>query len=149
MKRSTNPAKFLTAAETQQLEAAIERAERITSAEIKVTLVRHCWSNIEAKAARLFRKLNLDKTKQRNCVMIMLVLTNREFLIHGDEGIHERVGQNFWDGVRDLMLSRFTEDRFGDGLAAGVNMIGESLAKYYPYHAGDKNEISDEVAYQD
>ncbi len=44
------------------------------------------------------------------CVLILGVTVNREFLLHGDEGIHAKVGQAFWDEVRNEMLSLFAED---------------------------------------
>lgn len=149
VRRPTNPKKFLTPEESRQLAAAIVEAERKTSAEIKVVLVRHCWTDIHVKAANQFRKLRLDKTEQRNCVMFLLVLTNREFLIYGDQGIHEKVGQNFWDDMRDLMRERFEEERFGDGLAEAVGRVGEKLAMFFPRLAGDKDEVSDEVVYEE
>jgi uncharacterized membrane protein len=149
MKRPHSPKQFLNSAESQQLATAIEHAEKRTSGEIKVVLVRHCWADIRDKAARMFKKLNLDKTERRNCVMIMLVLTNREFLIYGDQGIHEKVGQEFWDDVRDLMCDKFREDKFGEGLCEGVREIGKKLAHFFPYQTVDKNEISDEVAYEE
>ncbi len=149
MKRSTNPGTFLTPEEARQVTTAVEQAEKLTSGEIKVTLVRHCWTDIESKAARLFNKLNLHNTRQRNCVLILLALTNHEFHIHGDEGIHEKVGQNFWEDVRDRMGVCFKEDRFGDGLAEGIRLIGEKLASHFPPLADDTDEISNEIAYQE
>jgi uncharacterized membrane protein len=149
VKRSTNPATFLTPEESQQLASAIEYAEKQTSGEIKVVLVRHCWVDISAKAATVFMKHNLHKTEQRNCVLVMLVLANREFIIHGDEGIHEKVGQQFWNDVRDLMLASFREGNFGEGLSEGVRRIGEKLAEFFPRRADDKDEISDEIAFED
>jgi len=149
MKRSANPAKFLTSEESRQLAAAIEYAEQQTSGEIKVVLVRHCWTDIHARAAAVFMKHNLHKTEQRNCVLVMLVLANREFLIHGDQGIHEKVGQEFWTDVRDLMRARFAEDKFGEGLSEGVRRIGEKLAEFFPRRADDKDEISDEIAVEE
>ena len=149
MRRSSNPKKFLSAEESQRLAAAIDHAENQTSGEIKVVILRHCWTDIRAKAARLFEKLNLNKTKQRNCVMIMLVLSNREFLIFGDQGIHEKVGQGFWDDVRDVMSRKFAEDKFGEGLCEGVTTIGEKLARFFPRQQNDRNEIPDEVAYEE
>ena len=149
VKRSTNPATFLTTDESRQLAAAIEHAEKQTSGEIKVVLVRHCWTDIHAKAAAIFMKHNLHKTEQRNCVLVMLVLTNREFLIHGDQGIHEKVGQEFWDDVRDLMSTRFAESKFGEGLSEGVRRIGEKLAQFFPRSMDDKDEISDEIVFEE
>jgi uncharacterized membrane protein len=149
MNRSSNPKTFLTAEETQQLDSAVRQAEKQTSGEIKVVLTRHCWADLRAKAAQVFKKHGLDKTERRNCAMIMMVLANREFLIYGDEGIHEKVGQDFWDDVRDTMLDKFKEGEFGEGLCVGVQRIGEKLAQFFPYRADDKDEISDDVAFED
>ena len=149
MSRSTDPRNFLTAEETQRLDSAVKEAEKQTSGEIKVVLTRHCWTDILTKAAQIFQKHGLDKTERRNCAMIMLVLANREFLIYGDEGIHGKVGQHFWDDVRDAMLDKFKEDEFGEGLCVGVQRIGEKLAQFFPYQADDNDEISDEVAHED
>ena len=148
MERSANPQGFLTEQESDQVKAAIAEAERQTSAEVKLAIVRHCWTDIRMKAASVFRKMGLDKTAERNCALILLVTTNREFLIYGDEGIHEKVGQDFWDDVRDAMASQFAEDRFGQGLSEGIRRIGEKLAHYFPRRKDDKDEISDDVAYE-
>lgn len=147
MLRSTNPRKFLTPEELAQVESAIGKAERETSAEIKLAIVRHCWTSIWAKAAGVFRKLGLHKTAERNCVLILLVTTNREFLIYGDKGIHEKVGQPFWDDVRNVMAGRFAEGRFSVGLEEGIGRIGAKLARHFPHPKDDRNEIPDNVAY--
>lgn len=149
MRRTNDPAKFLSPEEKARVEAAVAAAEHQTSAEIKVILVRHCWGSIKAKAASVFRKHGLDRTALRNCVLILLVTTNREFLIYGDQGIHEKAGQSLWDGCRDEMTKAFKEDRFGDGLETTVLKVGEKLAAFFPHQADDRNEISDEVGHEE
>ena len=148
MARSTNPRKFLGKAESERINSAIKEAERKTSGEIKVVIARHCWGKLEGKAAKIFRQLGLDKTKERNCVLILFIVTNREFLIHGDQGIHERVGQGFWDDIRDKMAASFEQDEFGEGISGGVSVIGERLSEYFPYQRDDINEISNEIVYK-
>jgi uncharacterized membrane protein len=148
MKRSNNPNKFFSQAEASAIEQAVRQAESRTSAEIKLFVSRHCWTNIREKAATVFKKLGLYKTRQRNGVLILLVLTNREFIIYGDQGIHEKVGQRFWDDVRTTMLSYFKKDSFGEGLCEGIKLAGEKLAQYFPYKSNDINEISNEVEYE-
>lgn len=103
MGRLSNPRKFFSGKELLCINAAINEAERSTSAEIKVVVTRHCWGNLKDKAFKIFRKLDLHRTEQRNCVLVLLVVANREFLIYGDEGIHEKVGQDSWDDVRYRM----------------------------------------------
>ena len=148
MSRSANPEKFLSEDEKHMVESAVATAESGTSAEIKLVIVRHCWGEIEEKAANLFIKNNLHKTDDRNCVMVMLVLANREFVIFGDVGIDQKVGQEFWDSTRDLMVRYFKEDKFGQGLAEGIKNIGEKLQQFFPHQSDDKNEVSNEIAYE-
>lgn len=147
MPRSTNPKKFLGEAESARINSTIKDAEGKTSAEIKLVIARHCWTKIEAKACKIFKKLGLDKTKERNCVLILFVVTNREFLIYGDQGIHEKVGQEFWDDIRDKMVAAFQQDEFADGICRAINLIGEKLAEYFPHQKGDIDEISNEIVY--
>ncbi|MHC4207916.1 MAG: TPM domain-containing protein [Planctomycetota bacterium] len=148
MRRSSNPKEFLTQAESALVEAAIEQAETRTSAEIKLVIVRYCWDDIRYKAAKIFRKFGLDKTQQRACVLILLVVTNHEFLIYGDRGIHEKVGQDFWDDVRNMMAAQFKQNEFGQGLCRGINLIGEKLVAHFPSRLDDRNEISNEIDYE-
>ena len=148
MPRSNDPRKFLTSEETTQVDAAIEEAETTSSAELKLVIARHCWGSIKRKAAMLFHQHGLDQTEQRNCVLVLLVTTNREFVIYGDQGIHDKVGQEFWDDVRDVVVERFKGGEFGEGLASGIRRIGEKLAEHFPYHADDVDEIPDEVGFE-
>ncbi len=147
MARSTHPAKFLTAAETAAVNAAISEAERRTSAELKVVLARHCWGDLKRKARRIFRKLGLDRTEERNGVLILLVLANREFLVYGDEGIHAKVEQGFWSEVRRTMADAFGRDEFGKGLARGIRQVAEQLAQHFPCEEHDIDEIANEIVY--
>ncbi len=128
---------------------AIAAAERKTSAEVKVIVLRYCWTDIRNKAQALFTKHELQVTEDRNAVMILLVLANREFLVYGDKGIHERVEKGFWLTVRDAMQEEFRAGRLPEGLCAGIFQIGEQLAEYFPRVEDDVNELSDEVVHED
>jgi uncharacterized membrane protein len=148
MARSTNPRKFLNESESARINSAIKEAESKTSGEIKVVIARYCWGKLEAKAAKIFRELGLDKTEERNCVLVLFIVTNREFLIHGDQGIHEKVGQGFWDDIRDQMVAAFKQDKFGNGISQGVCLIGERLSEYFAYQRNDSDEISNKIVYK-
>ena len=147
-KRSSRSEKFLSADEKNQVETAIREAERTTSAEIKLVLVTHCWGSIWDKAGAIFRKRGLHRTQERNAVLILLVTSNRELLIYGDEGIHQKAGQSLWDGVKDEMLAEFKKDDFVAGLTLGIGRIGAELAEHFPPRADDVNEIPDTVVHE-
>ena len=149
MNKSNDPKKFLTEDDSERIANAIKETESRTSAEIKFVIVRHCWTDIKRKAAEIFKRYDLDKTEQRNCLLILLVTANREFLIYGDQGIHEKVGQDFWEDTSSLMMNKFKEGAFGDGICEAIKLVGEKLACHFPYQADDTNEISDEVVHED
>jgi uncharacterized membrane protein len=128
--------------------ATVSLAEKKTAAEIKVVVLNYCWVDIREKARVLFFRHGLQKTKNRNAVMIVLVLKNREFLVYGDKGIHEKVTDEFWLHTRDSMLSSFQKGDIVEGLCHGVQLVGEKLALYFPYQHNDENELSDEVIYE-
>ena len=148
MKRSKNPKKFLSEDELYRVTAKIAAAENMTSAEIKLVIIKHCLTSIKRKARKIFKKYKLDQTGQRNCVLILVVTTNRQFLIYGDQGIHEKVGQHFWEEIEKSITIKFKENKMGDGLGTGIHLIGTKLAQYFPLQFDDINEISDDVVFE-
>ncbi len=148
MKRSTNPRKFLLEKELHRITIKIGAAEKMTSAEIKLVVIKRCRVSIKRKAHKIFKKYNLDRTAQRNCVLILVVTANRQLLVYGDQGIHARVGQHFWIEVENSITTKFKENNMGDGLSAGIHLIGQKLAHYFPGHVGDENEISNDVVFE-
>jgi uncharacterized membrane protein len=37
----------------------------------------------------------------------------------------------------------------GEGLCAGIHLIAKKLAYYFPYQRDDRNEISNDIVFQD
>lgn len=140
-------ARLLDASGKRRVEAAITTAERRTSAELRVFVCRYGWARLQAQAARLFRRHGMDRTRHRNAVLFLLVQTNRELLVHGDEGIHKRVPDGFWTTVRDTMIEHFKHDRFVDGLVAGIEAVAEPLAAHFPPDDDNPDELSNQVVH--
>jgi len=49
----------------------------------------------------------------------------------GDEGIHARVGDEFWQAVAARMAARFRVHDWTGGLVDGIQEIGERLATHF------------------
>lgn len=139
--------KALTRQEAEAIKQAIQEAEQKTSAEIRVVVEKHLDGDPYQKAVEFFEKLGMTKTQQRNGVLIYVARESRKFAIIGDEGIHQHVGDVFWQEVAQEMKTLFQQGQFVEGIKAGVRRVGEVLSKYFPWQEGDINELSDEVVY--
>lgn len=144
----SNAINILNREEDRRVVEAIKQAELNTSGEIKVHIENLCRGDVEKRSLVVFNKLKLNETQLRNGVLIYLAVRDHKFAILGDEGINNVVEDNFWNDVKDLMLSHFREGRFADGLAEGIMRCGEKLKTYFPYQSDDVNEIPDEISYE-
>lgn len=139
---------FLSPDEKKKVVNAIREAERNTSGEIRVHLENHCREDVLDHAAYIFDKLEMQKTAARNGVLIYVAVQDHQLAILGDSGINKVVPKGFWDEVRDTMIQNFKEDRYADGLAAGLIMAGEQLSAHFPYaDKGSENELSDDISF--
>lgn len=133
--------------EEKKIIAAIQAAELMTSSEIRVHVDQVDKLPVMEAAWIAFRKLKMDQTKDRNGVLFLILPHRREYAVIGDEGIHNKVGQDFWQAVKDEVHQHFISGAFGDGLVAGIHMVGQKLHQYFPYTHDDKNELSDDISY--
>jgi uncharacterized membrane protein len=65
----------------------------------------------------------------------------------GDLGIHAKVGQSFWEGIRDHMVPELKEGRWVGALELGIAEAGRALAEHFPHQGSkDRDELSNEVS---
>lgn len=138
---------FFTLAEQSQIVNAIKTAEKNTSGEVRVHLDQYCEEDVLDRAAFVFAKLKMHRTKLRNGVLFYLATASRKFAIIGDAGINQKVPDNFWDSIKEHVLSKFKEGEFANGLSEGIIKAGEKLKEHFPYQADDVNELSDDISF--
>jgi uncharacterized membrane protein len=142
-----NVTKFFSPAEQEEIKHAIVRAESYTSGEIRVHLENYCLGNPFKRALKVFNRLKMNQTEQRNGVLFYVAVKSRKLAIVGDEGIHQHVKQSFWDEQRSEILQMFADNHFKEGLIAGILATGEKLKKHFPHQDDDKNELSDDLSF--
>lgn len=140
---------LFTEQQQQQVQDAIAQAELNTSGEIRVHIDKRCKEEPMKMAIAVFEKLGMHKTEQRNAVLFYLAMDDKKLAILGDKGINEAVPTNFWDEIRDLMVSHFKKGEFTEGLSKGIVMAGEQLKSAFPYQSDDTNELSNELTFED
>lgn len=129
--------------------AAIAAAEQRTSGEIRVLLARHPAADPVAAAQRHFTRLGMNRTQDRNGVLIFLAARSRTFAIVGDMGVHEKCGDAFWQELTTVMAGYFQRGDFTGGLVHGIERAGALLAEHFPRAGHDRNELSDGIAESD
>ena len=87
----------------------------------------------------------MTKTDGRNGVLIYIAPRARQFRILGDTAIHEKCGDEFWKEVASAMEASFRKGEFTEGVVAGVERVGEVLARHFPRHADDRNELPNTI----
>ena len=125
---------------------AIERAERQTSGEIRVSLALFFWGSVRKAAERAFDHLGMTATRDRNAILFFLVPSRRRFIVLGDAGIHAKVGREFWERIAAAMAGDFRKGAFTEGLVRGIEEAGAQLKAHFPYDAAtDRNELPDDI----
>jgi uncharacterized membrane protein len=139
--------KFFTEEQKEAIRKAIELAEEKTSGEIRVHIDRKCKGDVVKEAEKCFGKLKMHETEERNGVLFYLAIDSRVFAIYGDKGIYTKVGNEFWNEISAHMEKLFQKGNFTEGLAEGIAMAGNQLAKHFPHLSTDKNELSNEISF--
>ena len=137
--------KLLRVVDHEKVRTAIEKAEGRTSGEICVSVAPLHWGSVEKAADKAFARMGMTRTKERNGVLFFVVPARRKFVVLGDRGIHEKVGQEFWDRVASVVSEKFREGDFTGGLVRGIEEVGEQLSTHFPHQQDDQDELADDV----
>ena len=140
---------FFTAEEQQLIIDAIHNAERMTSGEVRVFVESKCsYMDAIDRAAELFFQLEMQKTDDRNAVLVYVAMKDRQLAVFGDEGIHNKVGNEYWSTEVTKMISNFNRENYAAGIAEVVKDIGTALTKNFPFNNDtDKNELPDNIVF--
>ena len=137
---------FLSKLEHDRIIQAIGEAESKTSGEIRVLIQRGKLSSDPLETAqRRFQRLGMDKTRERNAVLIFVAPRVHKLAVVGDNAIHEKCGDEFWQGVVERMRAHFQTEKFSAALIEAVQEIGSVLARHFPQTVRDTNELPDDV----
>lgn len=145
--------RFLDEDDLAAIHRAIVAAEARTAAEVRVHLERRVPRRLFRgrpgpldRARQVFRRLGMHRTAERHGVLIYLAVDDRKLAVVGDAGIHEKVGDRHWEGVRDGMLERLRAGAPRAAIVGAIEAVGRELATHFPRRPGDVNELSDEVS---
>jgi len=139
---------LLSDADLEAIGAAVAAAEHETSGEIRVHLERRLprAGGALMRATEIFTRLGMHATSERNGVLIYLAIEDRKLAIAGDAGVHARVGDEYWQRVRDAMVERLRRGEPRDAVLHAVTEVGQVLRRFFPRRPDDRNELNDQVS---
>lgn len=128
---------------------AIRQAEKRTSGEVRVFVENRCrFMDAIDRAAEIFFSLKMEKTEERNAVLVYVALKDHQLAVFADEGIYQKTGQEYWNKVVAEMIQSFNKDDYAKGIAECVIQIGEALTTHFPFdNDTDKNELPDHIVF--
>jgi uncharacterized membrane protein len=138
---------FLNQLEHDAIVKEIGVAEAKMCGEIRVFISRKEIEDAVVAAQKTFHHLGMEKTTERNGVLIFFAPRVRKFAVIGDSAIHEKCGDKFWKDVTHEMSLHFGRGEFTGGIIHGVRRAGELMAEHFPRRAGGKNQQPDDIAH--
>ena len=141
------PADFLDSIDDSQIVAAIQRAERRTSAQFRVYVSHHDVHDAVDAAEQHFTKLKMHKTRHRNAMLIFVAPISRKFAIYADHSIHQRNGAALLKRMARELGDHFRREGYTKGLVYVIEAMGEALSDDFPIDATLKNELNDAVVH--
>jgi len=137
---------FLSKLEHDRILQAIRDAESKTSGEIRVFIQRGKLGIDPLHAAqKKFHKLGMHKTPERNAVLIFVAPRVHKFAVVGDEAVHQKCGEEFWQRLVDGMREHFRNEKFSQALVEAIEETGTALASHFPKRSTSSDRLSDEI----
>ncbi|GAB5558816.1 MAG: TPM domain-containing protein [Synoicihabitans sp.] len=137
--------RFSSRLDNSRIEKSITEAENQTSGEIRVVLQAGKVDDPVQRAEKEFARLKMQETAERNGVLFFVAPDAHKFAVFGDQGIHEKCPENFWEEIAAAMEQHFRADDPTQALVEGITRAGSLLAAEFPRQNDDRDELSNEV----
>src|SRR5207247_6303152 len=97
------------------------------------------------RAERRFLQLGMQKTRDRNAVLIFVAPRAHKYAVVGDVGVHEKSGEEFWKKLVHDMRAHFKNEDFNRAIILAISEVGKLLAAHFPRTGDTINELPDEI----
>jgi len=136
---------FLSKLDEAAVAAAIAQAERLSSGEIRVYVSERKVTDALAHARDQFRILGMERTRERNAVLLFFAPRVRQFAIVGDRGVDAVCGAAFWAEVAQQIGADLRRGDFHGAVVRAVERVGGVLAEHFPRSGDNPDELPNTV----
>jgi putative membrane protein len=103
--------------------------------------VKHAHASRLAQAQ--FYAQGVQLTAHHSGVLFFVSLAERYVEIVADEGIHQRLGDEHWQGIIDQFVAHVSRGQIVDGFVDAIGACGAAMAEHYPPDPNETNQLSD------
>jgi len=94
----------------------------------------------EAAEAAFFREA-LYETRDANGILLYISVLEHRVWVLGDRGINEKIDQETWQEIVEMVVRGIKEDNRCDAICNAVSRIGSILEEHFPYKKDDQDEL--------
>lgn len=138
---------FLTEKEQYALVREIRAVEARSSAELRVVITSKLVFRPLRYAWKLFDRLGMHRTNDRNGALIVVIPLGHRFAVIGDNAWAEVVGPAYWEELSNAMSRHLRAGRRYEALAYGIRSLGATMAGAWPATGENPNELPNEIVY--
>jgi putative membrane protein len=96
-------------------------------------------------AHHAFDSLHVRGTKGATGVVIYVSLFERRVCVWADRSVSEKIPEAEWKEACEILTKSLAEGKAKEGFVEAIRRIGDVLAKHFPVHSNDTNELSNEL----
>jgi uncharacterized membrane protein len=127
------PKEFHDQIDHQRLVAALAAAEGKTTGKVYVYVSHRPVEDAIVRARRRFARLGLGHIHHhRNAVLIYLAPLTQKFAIVGDQAIHEKCGDAYWQRLAAQLSADLKAGDITAALLNAVSSLEATLAEHFP-----------------
>ena len=106
---------------------------------------REIEAEVDRSAAGAFQQFRVRGTAASTGVIIYISLFERMVQVLGDDMIDQKLSQDDWEQVKDLVIDGLRSGKAAEGLQRAIACCGDLLAVHFPIEPGDVNELTNEL----
>ena len=96
-------------------------------------------------AHQAFDSLHAHKTAGGTGVVIYLSLFEHRVCVWADRAISAKIPETEWKDITESLVRSLRDGKPRDGMIDAIRRCGDVLAKHFPIHASDVNELPNEL----
>ena len=108
-------------------------------------LRREMVEEVERRAHEVFSRERVRGTAGGAGILIYVSLYEHMVRVLADDAVADKIEQNQWNEVRDLIIDSIKKNHPDDGLCQAVIKCGEFLAEHFPPDSNDIDELTNEL----